>query len=44
MRFTRVILYRAGSCKACSAVIDRFTMASESYETIKPTIGLNDHF
>ena len=41
MRFTRVILYRAGSCKIGYAVIDDlFSMTVQP--TIKPTIGLNN--
>lgn len=41
MRFTRVVLYRAGSCKiGCAVIDDSFRMTAQP--TIKPTIGLNN--
>lgn len=41
MRFTRVVLYRAGSCKIDCAVID-YLFVMTVQPTIKPTIGLNN--
>ncbi len=41
MRFTRVVLYRAGSCKIGHVVIDNYFIMT-AQPTIKPTIGLNN--